>query len=101
MNNALNIFDASVISNDSISTAEMSKEEFIQELIPKIEDILKERFPGNKQKQTIKIFKDRISFAAPCCGDSAKDSLKKRGNLILEGRYRNMYKCHNCGTCMS
>ena len=101
MNSTLNIFDASVISNDSVVSAEMSKEEFVQEIIPKLEDILKARFPGNKQKQSIKVFKDRISFAAPCCGDSAKDSSKKRGNIILEGKFKNMYKCHNCGTCMS
>ena len=73
MNNSLNIFDASVISNDSMASAEMSKEDFTQEIIPKLEEILKARFPSNRQKQTIKIFKDRISFAAPCCGDSAKD----------------------------
>ncbi len=48
MNSTLNIFDASVISNDSVVSAEMSKEEFVQEIIPKLEDILKARFPGNK-----------------------------------------------------
>ena len=48
MSNTLNIFDASVISNDSIASAEMSKEEFTQEIIPKLEEILKARVPGNK-----------------------------------------------------
>jgi len=78
-----------------------SKEEFIDSIIPKVQDILVKVFPLNQQKQKIRIHKDRISFAAPCCGDSAKDNYKKRGNIILEGRFRNLYKCFNCGTCMS
>ena len=100
MNNTLNIFDASVISQTA-SEHEMTRDELVEELRPKLEDILKSRFSGNSQKQQIKVYKDRISFAAPCCGDSAKDSSKKRGNIILEGKFKNMYKCHNCGTCMS
>jgi hypothetical protein len=100
MNNTLNIFDASVISQTA-SEHEMTRDELVEELRPKLEDILKARFSGNSQKQQIKVYKDRISFAAPCCGDSAKDSSKKRGNIILEGKFKNMYKCHNCGTCMS
>lgn len=100
MNNTLNIFDASVISQTA-TEHEMTRDELVEELRPKLEDILKSRFSGNSQKQQIKVYKDRISFAAPCCGDSAKDSSKKRGNIILEGKFKNMYKCHNCGACMS
>lgn len=100
MNNTLNIFDASVISQTT-AEHEMTRDELVEELRPKLEDILKSRFSGNSQKQQIKVYKDRISFAAPCCGDSAKDSSKKRGNIILEGKFKNMYKCHNCGACMS
>lgn len=100
MNNTLNIFDASVISQTA-AEHEMTRDELVEELRPKLEDILKSRFSGNSQKQQIKVYKDRISFAAPCCGDSAKDSSKKRGNIILEGKFKNMYKCHNCGACMS
>lgn len=95
----LNIFDTSVL--DSTTTNPLTKDELVAELVPKLQEILDRNFPDAPQKRKIKIFKDRISFAAPCCGDSAKDMNKKRGNLILEGRYRNMYKCHNCGTCMS
>ena len=96
----LNIFDSSfLVSSDKHH--DMTRDELVSEIIPKIEAILKERFPGNPQKQKIKIFKDRIAFAAPCCGDSAHSNSKKRGNIILDGEFRNMYKCHNCGCCMS
>ena len=97
-NVSVNIFDASVITQDAGS---MTREDLIMEIVPKLEQILKVRFSDNANKQKIKIYKDRISFAAPCCGDSAKDSNKKRGNIILEGKFKNMYKCHNCGVCMS
>lgn len=93
----LEIFDTSIISSENTLT----KDTFIQELTAKLEIILKKEFPGNPQKQRIKIHRDRISFAAPCCGDSATNNNKKRGNIILEGKFKNMYKCHNCGVCMS
>jgi hypothetical protein len=79
----------------------MSKDDFIEEIKPKIQEILRNAYPGNKPKQTIKVHYDRISFAAPCCGDSAHNNYKKRGNIILEGKFMNLYKCFNCGTCMS
>ena len=96
--NDLNIFDASVMTQE---TSSMTKDELIAEITPKLEQILKVRFADNLNKQKIRIYKDRISFAAPCCGDSAKDSTKKRGNIILEGKFKNLYKCHNCGVSMS
>ena len=89
--------DTSIFS----SSNQMTKDEFIAEIVPIIQSILQKVFPGNAQKQKIRIHRDRISFAAPCCGDSAKDNYKKRGNIILEGKFRNLYKCFNCGTCMS
>ena len=91
------IFDTSAISTEN----KLTKDTLIQELVEKLNIILKKEFPGNPQKQRIKIHRDRISFAAPCCGDSATNSSKKRGNIILEGTFKNMYKCHNCGACMS
>ncbi len=91
------------ITLDSFSShqQQMSKDDFINEIVPKIQEILRRIFPGNNAKQTIKIHHDRISFAAPCCGDSAHNNYKKRGNIILEGKFKNLYKCFNCGTCMS
>lgn len=79
----------------------MTKDEFVEEVVPKVQDILRRVFPTNPQKQKIRIHRDRISFAAPCCGDSAKDNYKKRGNIITDGKFKNLYKCFNCGTCMS
>ena len=86
---------------DSSSHSTMTKEDFVSEITPKIQEILKKVFPGNSAKQKIRVHRDRISFAAPCCGDSAHDNYKKRGNIILEGKFKNLYKCFNCGTCMS
>lgn len=101
MSNSKDIFNLSSQAFDSSSNLTMTKEEFISEITPKIQEILKKVFPGNSSKQKIRVHKDRISFAAPCCGDSAHDNYKKRGNIILEGKFKNLYKCFNCGTCMS
>lgn len=92
------LFGSSVLNPTNGS---INKESFVAELVPKIQAILDKEFPNNPQKRKIKIYRDRISFAAPCCGDSAHDNHKKRGNIILEGKFKNMYKCHNCGACMS
>lgn len=97
-----NIFDISVSTLTSGgSSSNMTKDEFVESVVPKVQAILDRMFPNDPQKRKIRVFKDRINFAAPCCGDSQKDKSKKRGNIILEGRFKNMYKCFNCGTCMS
>lgn len=101
MSSSKDIFNLSSQTFDSSSHLTMTKEEFISEITPKIQEILKKVFPGNANKQKIRVHRDRISFAAPCCGDSAHDNYKKRGNIILEGKFKNLYKCFNCGTCMS
>lgn len=92
----MGIFDTSILNTDK----ELTKDELIAEMVEKLEIILKREFPGSAPRQKVKVFKDRINFAAPCCGDSANNNYKKRGNIILEGKFRNMYKCHNCGVCM-
>lgn len=99
--NKNDIFNLTSQTFDSSSKSNMTKEEFISEITPKIQEILNKVFPGNPSKQKIRVHRDRISFAAPCCGDSAHDNYKKRGNIILEGKFTNLYKCFNCGTCMS
>ena len=93
----MGIFDTSSILTDK----HITKDVLIAEMLSKLDIILKKEFPNNPRKQTVKVYKNRISFAAPCCGDSASDNNKKRGNIILEGRYKNLYKCHNCGVSMS
>ena len=99
MDNFNSIFNADVLDQQNIQTSA----DFISDIIPELENILKLAFPENKYKQSIRIHgNNRISFACPLCGDSANDSHKKRGNIILDaGRFQNMYKCHNCGEYMS
>ena len=76
-------------------------DEFVREIDPILQEILNETFPNDIRKRTIKHYRDRISFACPICGDSAKDSSKKRGNIILTGKFPNRFKCHNCGRYMT
>lgn len=101
MDSSKDIFNITSSTFDPSSHSNMTKDEFVAEITPKIQEILKKVFPNNKSKQTIRVHRDRISFAAPCCGDSAHDNSKKRGNIILEGKFKNLYKCFNCGMCMS
>ena len=91
------IFDTSTITTDN----HISKDALVAEMLAKLDIILKKEFPNTPRRQTVKVHKDRLSFAAPCCGDSATDNNKKRGNIILEGKFKNLYKCHNCGASMS
>jgi len=86
-------FDSSLSSIDSTVTSTEYKEKIISLLQP----ILDRRFPGNTGKQRIRPYNDRISFACPYCGDSMKSNHKKRGSFILQGKFANFYKCHNCG----
>ena len=96
MDSSNSIFDTSISYDSSVLT----KEQMIDELMPQLQFILDRRFPNNRLKRQIRKYKDRISFAAPCCGDSEHDNTKKRGNIILEGKYKNHYKCFNCGVFM-
>lgn len=96
---SIDIFD-SISFIDSSRNIE-SKEDFVVDIVQKVQDILNRMFYDNPAKRKIRVYKDRISFAAPCCGDSARDNYKKRGNIILEGKFRNMYKCFNCGCCLT
>lgn len=60
-----------------------------------IRDVLKKRFSDNKIKQQLdESDSDKLNFACPYCGDSEKDSSKKRGNFYL---HSGTYKCFNDG----
>jgi len=98
-----NIFDASLNLGSVMvnQAAEVSREDLVDELVPKVQAIINRTFPDVPQKRVLKVYKDRISFACPICRDSAHNMSKKRGTLILEGKFKNLYKCHNCGVCMS
>jgi len=86
-------FDSSLSAIDSA----VSPEEYRQSLIVLLQPILEKRFPGNVGKQKIRDYRDRITFSCPYCGDSMKSDYKKRGNFILNGKFANFFKCHNCG----
>ena len=89
--------DASIKFNNIDFDKSVSSEEYKNTLLALLQPILDERFPNNTGKQKIRVYKDRISFACPICGDSVKSNYKKRGNFILGGKYAHFFKCHNCG----
>ena len=68
----------------------LSDDEFRDQIIPVVINILRKEFPNNARRQTIRRYPDRLNFACPFCGDSAHDDSKKRGNIILKGQYKNM-----------
>ena len=60
-----------------------------------ISDLLKKRFKDDFHKQEINDEDvGKLNFACPYCGDSQKDSTKKRGNIYLR---TSTYKCFNDG----
>lgn len=61
----------------------------------KIQEILNKTH-AEHQKRQIKDFPERINFACPICGDSAKVASKKRGNLYLKNM---QYICFNESGC--
>jgi hypothetical protein len=73
----------------------VSKEEYIQNVVTLLQPILNQRF-DNTTKQRIRVYHDRVNFSCPYCGDSMKNIHAKRGNIILEGKFKNHYKCFNC-----
>jgi predicted RNA-binding Zn-ribbon protein involved in translation (DUF1610 family) len=89
--------DVSIRFNIADIDKTVSQQEYKEKLVSLLQPILEQRFPENKGKQKIRIYKDRINFACPICGDSQKSNYKKRGNFILSGKFANFYKCHNCG----
>lgn len=57
-----------------------------------LDSILRERFSG--EKSSPKLYRDRINFACPYCGDSHGGSHKKRGNIY----WKNLkFHCYNGG----
>lgn len=89
------IFDAS-----QLNIKELNESEFIDEIYPKLEDILKHEFKGIPIKQKIKKTTVGLNFACPFCGDSSTDPKKKRGHIILHGKFSGYYKCFNCGKAL-
>jgi predicted RNA-binding Zn-ribbon protein involved in translation (DUF1610 family) len=86
-------FDSSLNNMDS----QLTIQEYRERLQVLLQPILDQRFPGNAPKRKILPHHDRITFACPYCGDSAQSDWAKRGNFILGGKFKNHFKCHNCG----
>lgn len=63
-----------------------------------VKQILETRFANEpSHKRQLKIYKNRLQFSCPFCGDSDEYN-KKRGNLYLD---KNFYKCYNAGCPLS
>jgi hypothetical protein len=62
-----------------------------ESLITKIENVLRTNFQGPKSE--VRIFRDRVNFACPYCGDS-HDPYKKRANVYWKNLF---YHCYNGG----
>jgi hypothetical protein len=90
----MSFFDSS-LSSVSID-ATLSDVEYKDTIVSLLKPILEQRFPGNFQKQKIRVHRDRITISCPACGDSMKSDYKQRGNIILTGKFANYYKCFNC-----
>lgn len=89
------------LDSSLIPEHQLSDEDFRKSIYDKLAAVLEKAFPGDRERQKIKIAYDRWQFACPFCGDSAKLSFKKRGNFIFkEGPFFNSFKCFNCGTFM-
>ena len=89
------------LDSSLMPTVQMSDDDFRKAIYDKLTAVLEKAFPGDRERQKIKIAYDRWQFACPFCGDSAKLSFKKRGNFIFkEGPFFNSFKCFNCGTFM-
>jgi transcription elongation factor Elf1 len=86
----------SVLFNSSDEN-QLSFSEYKERLIYYLTPILEKRFPNVPVKQQIKPYNDRLTFSCPVCGDSTHSNHKKRGNIILKGKFTNYFKCHNCG----
>jgi len=87
-------FDSSLFQDLDKS---ITGEEYKQHILALVSNVVQDRFRNISPKQKIKPFKDRITFACPYCGDSTQNHYKKRGNIILSGKYKNYFKCFNCG----
>jgi hypothetical protein len=60
-----------------------------------VREIIQDVFQNDNEKSKVISRDERLNFACPYCGDSAKDRHKKRGNI-----YTNAYSfhCYNCLT---
>ena len=65
-----------------------------EKIITPLREILKQRFPGDSERQRISPNGQRLAFCCPYCGDSHENARKKRGNFYTNWLY---FKCYNGG----
>lgn len=75
-----------------------SDDEFVDEIRTRTQNILRRTFADSYQKQQIKTDASGLVIACPYCRDSATVQTKKRGHLLLKGKWAGYFKCFNCGT---
>lgn len=95
-----NMEDISIFNVDAITTKSISDDELKMNLESSLKSILRKEFPGNPQKQYVKVKRTEFNFACPFCGDSATDAHKKRAHILLDGKFKGLFKCFNCGKSM-
>lgn len=86
-------------NTSALETKDLTDQEFLETLKEKVQEILNKVFPdySERNKRVIKKSSSTLNFACPYCRDSAFDNNKKRGNIILKGKFAGHYKCFNCG----
>lgn len=87
------------ITNDpsTLRGEKISDKEFERNMYVNLQSILNGAFVESAEKRRIKTTSKGFVIACPYCGDSATDPRKKRGNMMLSGKYAGWYKCFNCG----
>jgi hypothetical protein len=93
----MNKLDSSIIDNNP----DYNDNSFISEIENKLSSILRRTFSDSYQKQRVLRDSSGFVFACPFCHDSATNSSKKRGHILLSGRFAGNFKCFNCGTFIS
>lgn len=78
----------------TITSSTISEEDKVRAIVDSVSKILTSNFGEESQKSSIKMGGQRINFACPYCGDSTRDSRKKRGNIFLSSL---SFHCYNCG----
>lgn len=77
--------------------SEYTDSQFLEEIQFKTQSIVRARFRESFQKQQVKTDANGLVIACPYCGDSATQAYKKRGHILLKGKWAGNYKCFNCG----
>lgn len=100
-NNLLNTDFKVNIDTSSLTDTNISSIQFDSDIREKLQGILDNEFKDSRLKRIIKKDSAGYKFACPFCHDSATDDNKKRGHIIMNGRFAGRYKCFNCGKSLN